>query len=820
MESILQDIRYSWLVMRKNAGFTFVVIMTLALGVGANTAVFSVVKSVLLNPLPYPNSERLVKVTFSKPGAGLYDIPFSEPELNDLRLETNVFEEVSVVWPTSGNLTGGSHPERLELLATSPNYFSMLGAIPQLGRLFGPQDIAPGFAEAVVISDGLWRRLYGADPNILGKRVFLDDDPYTIVGVLRPEFRHPGRTLTKDVEMWVTAGFRADPFPLGRSQRLIPGAIALVRPGLNPSQAHQKLDAMAAATRLGYPGDYHAQDQWSVELQPLLESLVGNVRPMLLVLMGAVVVILLIGSVNIANLLLARASTRHKEMALRSALGATGSRMIRQLLTESLMLSLIGGGLGILFAIIAIRVIVLLAPPGVHRLNEVSIDWAVLGFALLITVITGLAFGLVPALQSSRTDMYSSIREGSLGSGQSKRIGRYRIWLIMSEMALTVVLMIGAGLLLRTFWGLLREDPGFNTSRVVTAGIWLPNPNDPKTDRYSTIEVQGGFVREALRRISGIPGVELAAATSSLPSGSSQVNYAPLAIENQPIESSSDAKAEWISVSPDYFKVLEIPLQHGRLFNEDDKSGKPEVAIIDKATAGRYWPGANPLGKRIKLGQGGGQPWVTVVGVINDVKHDGLDKDGIPHIYRPDYQTKSRIINFVVRTSLPASVLERQIREEIQTIDPGLPVYNVRSMDEVVGASLAIRRFSASLVAAFAVVGLLLVSIGIYGILAHLVSQRSREIAVRMALGARAIDIFKMILGKGALIAAIGILCGLLISLLVAPAMKALLYSVPPIDPPVFIAVPALLLGVALLASFMPARKAAGRNPNAVLHEE
>jgi putative ABC transport system permease protein len=390
----------------------------------------------------------------------------------------------------------------------------------------------------------------------------------------------------------------------------------------------------------------------------------------------------------------------------------------------------------------------------------------------------------------------------------------------MSEMALTVVLMIGAGLLLRTFWGLLREDPGFKTSRVVTAGIWLPNPNDPKTNRYPTIEVQSGFVREALRRISGIPGVELAAATSSLPSGSSQVNYAPLAIENQPIESSNDAKAEWIRVSPDYFKVLEIPLQQGRLFNEDDKSGKPEVAIIDRATAGRYWPGANPLGKRIKLGPGNGQPWVTVVGVINDVKHDGLDKDGIPHIYRPDYQTRSRIINFVIRTSLPASVLERQIREEIQTIDPGLPVYNVRSMDDVVGASLAIRRFSASLVSAFAVVGLLLVSIGIYGILAHLVSQRSREIAIRMALGARAVDIFKMILGKGALIAAIGILCGLSISLLVAPAMKALLYSVPPIDPPVFIAVPALLLGVALLASFMPARKAAGRNPNAVLHEE
>lgn len=820
MDSLIQDVRYAWRMMLKSRGFTLIVIMTMALGVGANTAVFSVVKSVLLNPLPYPDSGRLVQVTFNQPGAGLNNVPFSGPELEDIQAAHDIFDAVSVVWPTSGNLTGGSQPERLELLGTSPNYFSMLGAHAQLGRLFEPQqDTAQGFAQAVVISDGLWRRLYGADRNVLGKRLFLDNDAYTIVGVLPPEFRHPGKTLTKDVEAWLTAGFMADPFPNKRNQRIIPGAIGRLRPGLGLAQAQEKLDALAASLRLAYGSDYPAQARWSIGIQPLLESLVGNVRPMLMVLMAAVVVILLIGSVNIANLLLARASARHKEMALRSALGATGTRVTRQLLTESLVLSLIGGSVGVFVAALSLRVVVLFAPHTMHRLTEINIDWVVLGFALLVSVLTALAFGLVPALQSRSTDVFSGMREGSLGSGQSRKIGQYRASLIISEMALAIVLMVGAGLLLRTFWGLLRENPGFQSSNVVGASLWLPAPNDPKADRYLTVEAQSNFAREALRRISGIPGVEMVGTTSSIPMGANPPAFAPLVIENRPVDSSTDVKAEQIRVSPDYFKVMGITLLHGRTFDDHDRSDKLGVAIIDETTARRYWPAANPLGARIQLGEGVKQPWLVVVGIIRDVKHDGLDRDGIPHVYQPVYQSRSRRVNFVMRTSLPAQTIERQIRQELQSIDPSLPIFNIRSMDEVISASLATRQFSASLVAAFAAVALFMVSIGVYGLLANMVEQRARELAIRMALGAQRADVFKMILGKGTMIAAIGVICGIVISLLVAPTINFMLYGVHPIDPFVLLAVPALLLGVALLASYIPARRAANKDPLVVLRE-
>lgn len=823
MNSLIQDVRYAWRMMLKSPGFTLIVIMTMALGVGANTAVFSVVKSVLLNPLPYPDSDRLMQITFNQPGAGLKDVRFSAPELEDLQAAHDIFDAVSVVWPTSGNLTGGSQPERLELLGTSPNYFTMLGAHPQLGRLFEPQqDTAPGFAQAVVISDGLWRRLYGADRDVLGRRLFIDSDAYTIIGVLPPEFRHPGKTVTKDVDAWLTAGYKADPFPpFKRDQRIIPGAIGRLHSGLNLVQAQEKLDALASYLGHAYASDYTAQARWSIGVQPLLESLVGNVRPMLMILMAAVVVIILIGSVNIANLLLARASARHKEIALRSALGATGTRMTRQLLTESLVLALIGGSVGVLVAALSLRVVVLFAPHTMHRLTEINIDWVVLGFALLISVLTAFAFGLVPALQSRSTDVFSGMREGSLGSGQSKKIGQYRASLIVSEMALAIVLMVGAGLLLRTFWGLLQENPGFKSSNVVGASVWLTAPNDPKADRYLTAEAQSIFVLAALHRVSGIPGVEMVGTTSSIPMGSDPPAFAPLVIENLPVDSSTGVKAELIRVSPDYFKVMGIALLHGRTFDDNDKSDKLGVAIIDETTARRYWPAANPLGTRIQLGQQGFNQavWVVVVGIVKDVKQDGLDRDGIPHVYQPVYQSRSRRVNFVMRTSLPAQTIERQIRQEIQSIDPSLPVFNIRSMDEVVSASLATRQFSASLVIAFAAVALFMVSIGVYGLLANLVEQRARELALRMALGAQRADVFKIILGKAAVIATTGIVCGIVISLFVAPTIETLLYGIHPIDPVVFLAVPALLLGVALLASYIPARRAANKDPLVVLRE-
>ena len=486
LESLAQDLRYALRMLRKKPTFTAVAVLTLALGVGANTAIFSIVNAVLLRSLPYRSPERLVKIIVNNPGVGLRDVPFSVPELDDLRTRAGVFEDVTALLSGSVNLTGAKQPERLELLVTSPNYFSMLGATPQIGRLFGPQDFALGFAPAVVISDGLWRRSYGADPAVLGRGVRLDSDLYTIVGVLPPGFRHPGRTLSsQDVEVWATAGFAADPAPPPtRGSRFIPSAIGRLQPGQTFEQAQARLTVMAAELRRDFANDYPAQAKWTVEIQPLQESLVGNVRPLLLVLLVTVILIVFIVSLNIGSLLLARASGRQQEMAVRSALGASRGRMVRQMLTESVLLSFIGGLAGIVAAVATLRSVLRFVPPNIPRLSEVSIDWVVLAFALLISLLTGLLFGLAPAIHSANSALSSAVREGGRGTGYSSKTGRLRDGLIMSELALAVILMIGAGLLLRTLQSLLHENPGFNPAQVVAANLWLPLPNDPKVDPY------------------------------------------------------------------------------------------------------------------------------------------------------------------------------------------------------------------------------------------------------------------------------------------------------------------------------------------------
>jgi predicted permease len=822
MEILFNDIRYAFRIMRKSPGFTLIIILTLALGIGANTSIFSIVNAVLLRSLPYYDPSRLVKITFNNPGIGLRDIRFSVPELEDLKSTAGVFEEVSVVFPSSTNLTGArQQPERLELLGVSPNYFSMLGASPQIGRLFDSQDFALGFAEAVVISDGLWRRSYGGDPNILGKHLQLDNDPYTIVGVLPAGFRHPGKTIARDVEVWVTTGFSADPWPKpARNVRVLPEAIGRLKPGIDETQAQARLTAMASELRTDFPNDYPPEATWSIEIQPLQDSLVGNVRPQLLVLMAAVVLVVLIASVNIANLLLARASGRQREMAMRMTLGAGRFRMVRQMLTESLVLSLIAGVAGVLAAKLTLSFIIHFVPASVPRLAEVGVDRTVLLFALLISIFTGIIFGLAPAFQTMKADMTAAIREGAQGSGYSAKTFRLRSLLIVSELALAVVLMVGAGLLLRTFWGLLQENPGFNPSRVVTASFWLANPNDPKTDAYGDFSKRTSFIRDLIRRVATIPGIDRAAMTSDLP-GARPAITAALVIEDRATDSSQGLTAEVIRVSPDYFMLMQSPLIRGRFFLESDESGKQDVAIIDETTARRYWSGIDPVGRRLRLGGNPRLPWVTVVvvGIVKDMKQDGLDTDGVPHIFRPIYQQSGRSMSVVARTPLPASLLESQIRSEIQAVDPGLPVFNVRSMTDVMDVSIAPRRFSAELVGVFAAVAMLLSSIGIYGLLAYIVGQRSREIGIRVALGAQRPDILKLILGKGLLIAGTGIAIGLILSAISARMIAGLLYGVHPIDVIVFVTVPLILLVVAFLATYIPARRATKVDPIIALHE-
>ena len=819
METIFQDIKFALRVFRKSPAFTIVVVLTLALGLGANTAIFSIVNGVLLHSLPFRDPGALQKVTFNNPGVGLRNVPFSVPEFEDLKARAGVFEDVSVVWPVSVNLTGAKEPQRLELMVVSPNYFSMLGATPQIGRLFGSQDLALGFATAAVISDGLWRRSFGADPNILGHSLRLDNDLYTIVGVLPPDFRHPGKTVARDVEVWGTAGYSADPFPApARNLRFLPGAIARLKPGITLRQAQARLDIMSSQVRQEFSSDYPSAAKWSVAIEPLQQSLVGDVRPMMLVLMGTVILIILIASVNIANLLLARASGRQQEIALRLTLGASRLRMVRQLLTETLMLSLIGGLAGISTATLALGPMLRFLPHGIPRLSEVRMDWVVLLFALLISVLTGLLFGLAPALQSTRPDVFAAIREGARGSGYSTRTNRLRSTLIVSELALAVVLMIAAGLLLRSFAGLLQANPGFNPSRVVAASIWLPVPNDPKADPYAGIAPQAVFVRETLRRVRSIPGVDLAGMTSALPASGQTFNVA-LSIEDRPVESSQGLRAEAILVSPGYFEVMGTPLVRGRLFTENDEAGKEQVAIIDEATARHYWGDRDPLGRHLRFGQNPEQPWFSIVGIVKDVKHDGLDVDGVPHIYAPMYQRQGRVFSIVARTSLPASILEPQIRHEVQSVDPGLPLFNVRSMREVMDDSLAPRRFSSTMVGGFAAVALLLASIGIYGLLAYMVGQKSHEIGVRIALGAQPFDILWLVLRRGMLLSGAGILAGLSLAAVTAPMIASMLYGVRPIDPQVFLLVPVVFLVVASMASSIPARRALRVDPIVALRE-
>src|SRR5689334_13965442 len=613
-----QDVRYGLRMLIKKPAFAIVAVLTLALGVGADTAIFSIVDAVLLRSLPYRDPDRLVRVFFNEPGVGLRDVRFSEPELEDLKTRAGVFEDVTPIFEGNENVIGAGPPERVEGVNGSFSYFSLLGVTPQIGRVFRPQDFVPGFAYQVVISDGLWRRAYGADPNIVGRILRLDNDPVTIIGVLPPGFRHPGPTVSGDVEVFGAAGFIAEPFPKPmRGTRILVNGIGRLKPGLTLAQAQARLTTMAAELRQAFPGDYPPKAQWTIEIQPLQETLVGNVRPMLLVLLGAVILIVFIVSLNIANLLLARASGRQQEVAARLSLGASRGRLVRQMLTESMLLSLIGGAAGIATAVGTLRFILRFVPSNVPRLNEVRIDWVVLAFAQLLSILTGLVFGLAPALHAAKGALSSALREGSLGSGYSTKTSRLRDVLIVSELAFAVMLMVGAGLLLRTMRNLLQENPGFSPTQVVTANTWLGVPNDPKTDPYLGVSGQAAFDRELLRRMKAIPGVELAAITSALPTTNINPNAVgglaneSLAIEDRPVESSQDLHAERIRISPGYFKVLQATLLRGRSFTEGDEDGKPLVAIIDETTARKYWPDRDPLGRRVRIGKDPSKPWTT-----------------------------------------------------------------------------------------------------------------------------------------------------------------------------------------------------------------
>ena len=830
VENLLFDLRYAVRMLLRSPGFSLIAIATIALGIGATTAIYSVIDATLLHPLPYPNPDELVRIQDDLPGVGAQDVGISVPEWRDLE-SSGIFQSVSFSGRGADvNLTGSAQPVRLSYKHVSPNYFAVFDVNAQLGRAFNPRDATPGFNLEAVISDGLWKREFGADPHILGKALRLDNDDYHVVGVMPPGFRDLGSTSEeRNTEVWLAAGMAGLPFPPPRRNTRLQGrAVARLIPGLSIAAAQGRLDALVASLKKQYPAEYPSPTAWTVRLTPLSETVVGSVRQSLILLFGAVALVLLISCVNVANLLLARASLRGREIAVRQALGAQRMRLIRQFLAEGLLLFLLGGitGFAILFS--ARKFLLQLVPDSLPHMSDISIDWGVLAFALALSVAAGTVFGLAPAWLMSRFDLIGTLRQEGRGSSGSRERSRARQILVISELALSLVLMVAAGLLLRSFWDVFKAQPGFNPDRVMAIQTWLPGPNNPATDIYRTAAQESVLLREILRRSRTVTGVQEAAVgdLAALPLGHSDPG--PLPMIREGIET-MDNQAPVIDspiVSPEYFHLLGMPLLRGRLFTDQDIETTPQVAVINQAAARTYWPNQNPLGKRVRLrldarepSSSAKPPWTTIVGVIADARTESLANAPIPQIYRSVYQHPAKDLAIFLRGHFDPAILSQE-RSQVQSINPELPVFHAETLDEVLSDSLSVKRFSMEMVALFAFTALLLAGLGIYGTISYVVNEQRRDIAIRLALGAQRGTILKMVLRRGLGLAATGAALGVAGALIVSHLMAGLLYGVSPTDLPTFAGVTLMLTTVALAASYIPALRAMRVNPIATLHSE
>jgi putative ABC transport system permease protein len=824
--SLWKDVQFSLRTMRKSPRITITVLATLVLGIGANTAIFSIVNATLLKPLPFRDPGQLVELSADLRRLGARNVGFSVPELDDLRDRAGIFTAASVVWPTTVNLTGGDHPERFDVLAVSPNYFGILGAQPQLGRLIDLRDTFDGFAEAVVISDGLWHKEFGGDPSVVGRRVRLDNDLYSIVGVLPPQFHHPSTPGLHPVDMWLTAGFRAEPFPAPqRSRRFLPGIIARLKPGITLQQAQAQLEVLSDSLRRDYGSDYPATAGWTLSVTPLTEVVAGSARTLLTSLLLAVGLILLIACVNVANLLLVNATARQREMALRLALGATRGRIIRQMLTESVLLSLISAAAGVAAAAIGVRVLLRVLPSQFPRLNPIGLDARVLAFSLAIALLTAFVFGLIPAWLASRTHPGTAeLRErGGSASRNAARLGKS---LIGAEVGLSLVLLVAAGLLLKTFWNLMEVDPGFNSHHLLAGSFRLPVPNDPKADEYADIDRRTHLVRESIRRLHGIAGVESAAMSSVVPLNGKVV---PGGFRVEGVSDKGDAPtAVEVSVTPEFFPTMGTPLLRGRLFQESDDSMSQPVALVDEAAARLLWGGADPVGRRVRSSRDiilsrlkpVPAPWMTVVGVVGNTKLSSLDEIEMPHIYESMYQFSKRNFGVLVRAVGDNAALSRDVRREIQTVDPDLPVSDMTAMTDLIRNGVGDRRFAASLLAAFALVALLLTCVGVYGVSSYAIVRREKEIGIRSALGASRRQLINMILRDGMVPVLLGMACGCIAAVFSGRVLAALLFDVNSADGMVFACAGFTLIVIGMLANYIPARRAGRIEPVTALRNE
>ncbi len=817
MSALWQDFRYSLRTFSHNPGSTLVAIAVLGLGIGANAAIFSVTNAILIRALPYPNADRLLFVWENKLSKGMRQEYLSPLDLRDFQSRNQVLDQMGAIRSQSAALMGGESPERIEIAQVSPVIFELLGMQPVLGRSFAPNEDQAGKNHVAILSAGLWERRFSKSKDVLGQTVVLDRGPFSIVGVAPATFRLPN----SQSELWIP--FTPEPGELQPDQRdaRLPNMLVLghLAPGISRERAEGELRIIAAGLAREYP---ETNGGYSVDLEPLREQLVRDIRPTLWMLTAAVVAVLLIACVNVAHLLLARAGGREKEIAVRRALGAKPARLVRQLLTESVVLAVIAGLLGLLLAYWGAWILPKVVPAGLPQAAESAVDWRVLVFTLGVSLLTGLGFGLAPAISSARSNLNLVLRSGGRGGTGGRTRSRVRDVLMVCEVASSAALLVGAGLLIRSFLHIEAVNPGFHADHVITMQLSLPPV------RYQGQKI-GAFYEQLLERVDHLRGVEQAGFCRFLPLSGDDASL-NFQIEGQPrlTNHTDQPRAKFRTASSGYFEAMRIPLLRGRLFDERDNRSTPKVVIINQTAARRYWPGENPIGQRILSGVDEEQhSWSTIIGVVGDVKYAGLDTVTNPETYyhylqiRPDAMNVAEgAMALVIRTAGDPAAMASAVRGELRSLDPAQPLYNVRTMDQLVASSIAQPRFRTFLVSAFAALALVMVALGLYGVVAYSVSQRVAELAIRVALGAEPSGILRLVLSRVAGLTLLGLAIGIAISLAGSRIIARFLFGVTPADPVTLVLVSLLILSVAVAASLAPALRSTRVDPAIVLRAE
>ena len=810
MGGLFQDFRYAIRMMASNRGFTAVAVLALALGIGANTIIFSVVDSVLLRPLPFKDADRLASLW--ETNLQQNDRPDMDAQVagsanfTDWSSQNQVFADMAAYINWTYNLTGVDDPERIESAVVTGSFFDVLGTEPSLGRAIIPDDDQPGKDNVVVLSYGFWQRRFGADPAVIGKTITLNRNSFTVVGVMPGNFKFPGPT----VELWVPFGFS----PAQKQDRTgkFLKVIARLKPNVKIEQARAAMSAIAGQLEQQYPA---TNTGWGVELAPLQENEVSQIRPALLLLLGAVGFVLLIACANVSNLLLARASARRKEMAIRGALGASRRRLVNQMLTESALLAMLGGGAGALLAVWGMDILVSLNPGNIPRLSDARIDGRGLGFTLALSVLTALIFGLVPALVASKPDLIEAVKE--TGQASSSRSGlKLHGLLVVSEVAVALVLLVGAGLMIRSFLRLHQVNPGFNTENALTMRIWLP------ASKYGSNEQQTAFFQQVIAELEDLPGVRSVGAIQDLPLKANRMVF-KLDIEGRAMpQPGKEREAAYRAITPEYLRTMSIPLLGGREFTRQDDRNAPPVVIINQSMARQFWPDEDPIGKRIRFGEPDA-PWYSIVGIVGDIKHMGLEAQEGAAFYQPYAQKQFnflRWLTLVMRTDAEPTSMIAAARSQVQAVDKDQPVYEIATLEQLLSKSIAKPRFYTTLLGSFALLALILGAVGTYGVMSFSVNQRQHEIGIRLALGAGRGDIFKLVVARGLRLALAGVAIGLGGALALTRLMSSLLFGISPTDPVTFVVISLVLIGVALGACFVPARRATKVDPIVALRYE